>query len=196
MYRGEPQRGADGELHELDGVTRIPPDSGIWLYQLCRRIGAKLTLETGCAYGFSSMYFLAAGTQHIAVDPYEFSQWHGIAAQTVRRLEITSFKLIEEPAALGIPGLIHEGKKFDVIFIDDGHKFDDTLLEFTLSTLACGDGGYIVLDDMYLPSVRKVARFIKANRKDFRQIETPIANFAAFQKIGGDTRNWEHFEDF
>ena len=32
LYRGEPQRGTDGELHELDGVTRIPVAQALQLF--------------------------------------------------------------------------------------------------------------------------------------------------------------------
>src|SRR5215467_3441718 len=36
MYDGEPQLGADGQMHELDPLTRIRQRQGLWLYQLIR----------------------------------------------------------------------------------------------------------------------------------------------------------------
>jgi len=60
MYHGEPQLGTDGQLHTIDAVTRISPAQGMWLYDLCRVAKPKSTLEIGMAYGYSTLYFLAA----------------------------------------------------------------------------------------------------------------------------------------
>ena len=83
-----------------------------------------------------------------------------------------------------------------MIFIDGNHRFDDTLVEFTLCAQACKMGGYIVLDDMWMPATRKAVSFVRQNRKDFSEVAMPVLNLAAFQRIAEDNRNWDHFCDF
>jgi hypothetical protein len=102
MYSGEPQKGLDGQNHELRLDTRISVEEGACLYRLCRDIRAERTMEIGCAYGFSTPYFLAAISSnplatHIAIDPYENIGWDGIAVQNARAVGMDkSFRLIEE----------------------------------------------------------------------------------------------------
>ena len=69
--------------------------------------------------------------------------------------------------------------------------FDDVLVDFILSSEVCAIGGHIILDDMWMPAIQKVAAFTRTNRKDFIEIPTPIENIAAFQKIAEDTRSWD-----
>ena len=202
MYSGQPQKGLDGKNHELRLNTRISVEEGACLYRLCRDTKAERTMEIGCAYGFSTLYFLAAISSnplatHTAIDPYENHGWGGIAVQNARAVGMDkSFRLIEEKSFLAVPRLICDGSEFDVIFIDGYHRFDDTLVEFTLSGLTCKMGGYIIFDDMWMPATRKVASFVRRNRKDFSEVEMPVLNLAAFQKIAEDQRNWDHFQDF
>jgi predicted O-methyltransferase YrrM len=61
MYRGEPQNSPDGKLQPLaDLASGITPDRGLWLYDEYRRMSPRTSLETGMAYGFSTIFFLAA----------------------------------------------------------------------------------------------------------------------------------------
>ena len=74
MYEGEPQTGTNG-LVEMDKTTQISREQGMWIYDTCRNVKPKRTLEVGLAYGFSTIYFLAAidriGTgHHTAIDPF------------------------------------------------------------------------------------------------------------------------------
>jgi predicted O-methyltransferase YrrM len=202
MYSGQPQKGLDGQNHELRLDTKISVEEGAYLYRLCRDTRAERTMEIGCAYGFSTLYFLAAissnpDATHTAIDPYENNSWAGTAVQNARTLGMDkSFRLIEEKSFLAVPRLISDGTQFDVIFIDGYHRFDDTLVEFTLCGMTCKMGGYILLDDMWMPSIRKAVSFVRRNRRDFSEVAMPVQNLAAFQKVAEDNRNWDHFEDF
>jgi hypothetical protein len=83
-----------------------------------------------------------------------------------------------------------------MIFIDGNHRFDDALVDFTLSAELCPMGGYIILDDMWMPSIRRAVSFIRSNRKDFEELKTPTRNVAAFRRVGEDTRAWNHYANF
>jgi predicted O-methyltransferase YrrM len=201
MYKGEPQFGLDGERHHLDEITRISPEQGLWMYRLCREVKANTTLEIGLAYGFSTVYFLAAIREngvghHTAVDPFQ-SHWHGIGRQQSRSLDMSdSFRFIEEKSFSALVHFAERGEMFDVIFIDGDHLFEGAFVDFVLSAQLCPLGGCIVLDDMWMPSIRMAAAFIRSNRKDFEEIATPLSNVAAFRRIGTDARDWRHYVEF
>jgi predicted O-methyltransferase YrrM len=223
MYRGEPQLGTDGRRHELDGLTRIAPTEGMWLHDLCRRVKPETTLEIGLAYGFSTVFFLAAirangKGAHVAVDPGQSDLWKGIGVQRAQLVGMEhAFRFIPEKSVQALSGFARDGLTFDLIFVDGAHYFDAALVDFVLAADVCNPGGYIVLDDLWLPAIRKVAAFVRANRVDFTEVETPfhrlwsqwsarapgkvirevaLANVAVFQKTAADRRAWNHFVDF
>src|SRR6202022_4427641 len=156
MYRGEAQLGADGLLHPIDQVTKISASQGMWLYDLCVSLKPKSTLEIGMAYGYSTLYFLAAITknrigQHTAIDPFQSSYWHGIglvhANAHAPATRPDAFRLIEDRSDRVATDLARSNATFDLIFIDGNHRFDDVLVDFYLYAQLCAMGGHIILDD-------------------------------------------------
>jgi len=202
MYDRQPQMGTDGATHVPDGITKISPEEGMWLYELCRKIKPQRTLEIGMAYGFSTLYFLAAIKAngmglHVAIDPFETTDWYGIGLKKVQDLGMEgSFRFIPEKDIFALPALAKEGLQFEVIFIDAMHRFDDVLVDFTLADQVCAPNGVIILSDMWMPSIRKAVSFIEKNRADYKRLDSPVANIRVFQKIGVDQRKWDHFVPF
>jgi predicted O-methyltransferase YrrM len=223
MYRSEPQLGTDGHRHELDVLTRIAPVEGMWLYELCRQIKPEKTLEIGLAYGFSTLFLLAAlksngRGEHVAVDPGQSDLWKGIGVQRAHLAGMEqAFHFVEEKSVQALSAFARDGLTFDLIFVDGAHFFDAALVDFVLAAEICNPGGVIVLDDLWLPPIRKVAAFIRSNRPDFTEFDQPmrrlwsrwsmrapgrivrdvaLANVAVFQKTGPDRRAWTHFVDF
>jgi predicted O-methyltransferase YrrM len=202
LYAGEKQVGADGQTHAINTATRVSPWEGMWIYNLCRSLKPNQTLEIGMAYGFSALFFLAAIAKnkfghHTAVDPVERSSWHGIGIETVRAIGMESeFSLIEDYSARAATDLARENRAFDLILIDGNHRFDDVLADFYLYAPLCKIGGQIILDDVWMKSIRTVVAFIRANRNDFAEVASSESNICVFQRIGGDTREWDHFRTF
>lgn len=202
MYELRPQLGTDGKRHALDGVTLLSPKQGMWLNRLCRDLAPTRSLEIGLAYGYSTAYFLAAIQEngighHSAVDPFQIEKWRGIGACLPGRLGMShKFRFVEEKSAAALQRFADAGETFDLIFIDGNHRFDNALVDFTLSAELCRTGGIIVLDDLWMPSIRSVVAFITSNRKDFRTLAAPTSNMAAFERISDDTRAWNHYIDF
>ena len=201
MYGHEPQTGSDGQKHGLTNAG-VPAEDGVWIYNLCLRTKPKQTLEIGFAEGYSALFFLAAAdragiSQHVAIDPFEERDWHGIGLRRVEETGMTEkFKFIPEMSVFALTQLAREQQKYGVIFIDGSHRFDDVMLDFTMSDMICADGGYILMHDAWLDSVGKVTSFVETNRKDYRRIESGDTGIAAFQKIGTDKRDWQHYEKF
>lgn len=202
MYEGEPQLGTDGKLYPLDTVTRISPRQGMWIYNLVRDTKPGNTLEIGLAFGFSTVYFLAAlhsnGTgHHLSLDPYQDS-WNGVGLTREKMLRIQPgiFSFRPENSIQGLTRLAREQRRFGVIFIDGSHRFDDALIDFSLASTVCESGAHIILDDLWMPSVQRCVLFIRRNRADFAEILTPISNIGVFRKIADDKRPWDHFVPF
>jgi predicted O-methyltransferase YrrM len=207
MYRGEPQLGIDGQQHRIDNHTRISPSQGMWLYEFCLATGANSTLEIGMAYGYSTLFFLAAmasngAGQHIAIDPYQRTDWQGIGlahanASGIGTDPACGFRWIEDRSDRAATDLARSNSSFDLFFIDGFHRFDDVLVDFYLYAPLCKIGGHIVFDDLWLSSIQTATSFIRENRTDFA--EQPIAgvpNVRVFQKVSADARPWSHFRSF
>lgn len=202
MYTGEPQLGADGLRHELDAITRLDARIGLWLYESCLKAKPTATLDIGLAYGFSTLFILAAlakngAGHHTAVDPYEHELWHGVGIEKVKQVGMEgSCRIAEDYCARTTTDLAREGQKFDLILIDGDHRFDSVLVDFTLCSGLCAIGGQIILDDMWMPAVRTAAAFVRTNRRDFEELPTPLRQFAVFRRKAPDTREWYHFKRF
>jgi len=206
MYRGEPQLGTDGQRHPIDKHTGISPSQGVWLYDLCVSVTPKATIEIGMAYGYSTLYFLAAIAKcqighHTAIDPFERSRWHGIGlahAQAVAppKGSDSAFRLIEDRSDRVATDLARSNCTFEIIFIDGKHRFDDVLVDFSLYAPLCPIGGHIVFDDMWMSSIRTAVSFVRTNRPDFVEVRTAKPNFCVFQRVGDDSRKWTDFRKF
>ena len=202
MYRNESQIGTDGQRHKIDPDVKVSPSEGRWLFELCRKTRPKGILEIGTCYGFSSLFFLAAVTKNGAgsvtsIDPYEEAVWHGIALASVQAIGANAiFRHLAERSDRAATDLAREKASFDVIFIDGNHRFDDVLTDFYLYASLCADRGFVIFDDLWMPSIQSVASFVRANRADFQEQSTGESNIAVFQKMGNDSRRWNHFQRF
>lgn len=201
MYSGELQSGNDGPV-ELDKRTRISEPQGMWMFDAVRRLKPKRSLEIGLAYGFSTIYILAAieetgAGHHLALDPFQADFWHGVGALQARHLGMEqSFQVLQEFSVVALARLAAQKEEFEFIYIDGNHRFDDVLVDFTLSADVCPMGGNIILDDMWMPAVQTAVSWIRTNRADFREIATPVSNIVQFERIGKDQRSWDHYVRF
>ena len=209
MYDGEPQRGADGHLHAIDGSTRVSIAEGMTLHSLCVTGRVTATLEVGLAYGFSTVFLLAAldqgggGGTHIAIDPFQARDWHGIGATHANELAARSatltsrsFTWIEDRSDRALVDLERAGRTCGLVFIDGYHRFDDVLVDFTHAARLSDRGGLIVLHDMWLDSIKAVASFVRNDRPDFAEVATACDNLFVVRRVGEDERDWSHFVDF
>jgi len=126
-------------LFASDAVTRTSIAQGAQINQIIRQSKATKSLEIGFAYGFSTVWILDAlrprlNSFHIAIDPFELTQWGGVGLHQIKRLNAEPvFEWIAEQSIHALSRLIKSGKRFDFIFIDGNHRFDDILVDFYLS---------------------------------------------------------------
>jgi predicted O-methyltransferase YrrM len=197
MYSGRQLEGTNGPV-EIDAVTRVAELNGSELNRLVREAGAKRSLEVGLAYGFSTIWImdaLAEGGDHSAIDPFQQSYWHGVGATQARRLESRNFRLIEDFSIHALSDLIRAGERFDFIFIDGNHRFDDVLVDFYLADQLLSVGGIMALDDSWMASIRTVANFVATNRA-YELVRQRSPGMSVFRKLRDDDRDWRHFRPF
>ena len=126
------------------------------------------------------------------------TDWHGIGMRKVEELKMESFfKLIPQHNYYAFADLIRENQKFDFIFIDGDHRFECVFMDMSLSDYILSQNGYIVLHDLWLPSIKKIVKYYKNNRTDY-QIQTDLKapDMVVFKKISDDKRPWDFFKSF
>jgi predicted O-methyltransferase YrrM len=158
--------GRSGEVQKLHST--VDPKEGEFLSTIIHNDPKIVrTLEVGCAYGLSSLHICLAsreraGASHTIIDPFQNTQWDGVGIKNLEEAGIDFFHLIEVKSEFALPRLLEEKEgQFDFIFIDGWHTFDHTLLDCFYASRLLRVGGYLVVDDVSFPSVRRVVTFLK-----------------------------------
>lgn len=167
IYDSRKVTGKSGAEHAL--TAEIDRDEGAFLHRIIAEDPAVVrTLEVGCAYGLSSLHICQAlkgraGAAHTIIDPFQNTQWDGVG---VRHLEAEGFdfyRLVEQKSEFALPELLGRGEgegKYDFVFVDGWHTFDHTLLDCFYATRLLRVGGYLVIDDIVIPPVRRAADYV------------------------------------
>jgi Methyltransferase domain len=61
----------------------------------------------------------------------------------------------EEESQVLLPGLVAEGRRFDLAFVDGSHRFERVLLDLLYSGRLVRPGGIVFLDDVQVASVAR-----------------------------------------
>jgi|SRR5580698_6258016 predicted O-methyltransferase YrrM len=155
------------------------------LQELLSRFTPKRTLEIGLANGGSAVVLCKyhaearANGRHTAIDPYQSAPPPlGFASFGVKAVQDAGygdlFRLIEQPNFLGLPQLIVEKAKFDLVLIDGWHSFDYAFVDYFYVDLLLEVGGLMIFHDTGWPSVEKVCRFLEEN-KPYERLSPPTA---------------------
>lgn len=191
-----------GKNISLDKVTRISIEQGLLLHSLIINNDVARSLEIGFGFGFSTVWILDAlrgkeNAKHIAVDPFEKKFWRSVGLAQLEKLgPFADFEWIEDYSIHALSDMIREKQWFDFIYIDGNHRFDDVIVDFYLGDQVLRDGGLIIVDDMWMPSIRSSINFIVANRF-YRREPSAVSNAAVLRKLASDkTRRWDHFVPF
>ena len=177
------------------------------LHRVVKHVGARVSGETGFASGVSSLAIvtaLAEGGTHVAIDPFQGAyNYDGlravrsyIASAPERRL---SFQHLNETASMAVAYLHTQRICFDAFFIDDGHKFDDALVELFHAHKNLAIGGALMLHDNWMPSIRKLEGFIESNMANLHKVPNPLGHsccISIYTKSGTDQRAWDHYNAF
>ena len=195
MYDGKALLGTESEKPvALDQISRMRPEQGAMLRQLMMDSSASRSLEVGFAYGFSTLWMLDALRKHreavhVAIDPFEKSSWHGVGLRQVDKIRFEGrFKWIEEFSIHALCDLIRQREKFDFIYIDGNHRFDDVIVD-SRSLEPHRPRRHVDAVD------QSCEYFIIANRS-YRVEKQPIRNIRVLRKLRDDDRSHLHFNKF
>lgn len=156
--------GLNGEILELNSA--IDPSEGAAILDLIKRNkGFSKTIEIGCAFGLSSLFICEGiygrkGAEHTIIDPYQTTAWKSVGIQNLKNAGVKNFKLIEEVSEIALPHLLENKASFDFALIDGWHTFDHTLIDFFYLEKLVKPGGIIGIDDVQLPGINKVVRYL------------------------------------
>jgi predicted O-methyltransferase YrrM len=165
IYDSGTVTGRSGRTHKLHSC--IDRREAEFLSGIIRNDGSvRTTLEVGCAYGVSALVICSAlagreRISHTIIDPFQNTDWDGAGTLNLEAAGFRFFELIEKKSEFALPDLLHSGEgRFDLILVDGWHTFDHTLLDCFYATRLLRVGGYLAIDDVHFPSVRRVVDFL------------------------------------
>jgi len=143
-------------------------------------LAPQRTLEIGMAFGGSALTFASSHRdlgrppipQHTAIDPAQSNFWDDAGRQNLEHEGLTDYvEVIEQFSAVALSGLIAAKRRYDLIYVDGSHQFEDVLIDFVFCHEVLNIGGIILFDDSTHSQVAKVLRFIESNYNKIYQRE-------------------------
>jgi predicted O-methyltransferase YrrM len=196
-----------GKVEAADGARfdafpeSLPRFHAQEIERLVRDLGLTRTLETGMAYGLSTLAICgvheARGDgSHVAIDPYQSTDWRGIGVLNLERAGLSArARVIEARSDEALPRLRGEGLRIDFALIDGLHLFDAALVDFYLIDQLMDVGGVVVFHDTWMPAVAQAVAYVQANRA-YEPVEAGDAAMSALRKQADDDRAWDFHRDF
>ena len=62
-----------------------------------------------------------------------------------------------------LASVLAEGRRFDLILVDGGHRFDDVFLDLVYADRLLEPGRVVVIDDLWMPAIRAATSYIERN---------------------------------
>lgn len=210
--------GRSGKKNEVRGLST---ENNIRiLVQLFQELKPQKTMEIGLAFGASALAFTrlfekrgdAPDGQHVAIDPFQENAdvWDSAGIMAIEKRGLSGYlKYIPELSSLALPQLVSEKRKFDMIYIDGSHIFENVFIDFFYCRQLLSKNGIMLFDDSSDAHVKKVLKFIQNNftgrlapfdLSHYQIGRNPYiyrladligkTQLRAFQKIGEDEREW------
>jgi predicted O-methyltransferase YrrM len=162
--------GTDGSEFEL-WPAPTDKDQGAALRSLVAAEKPARVFEVGFAMGLSTLHICAGmleggadDPRHYAIDPTETWLWKDAGTQLVDRAGLGGMvEVVREQSQVVLPRWMDEKRVFDIAFIDGDHRFDPAFLDLYYALRTVKMGGLVVVDDMWMPSVRTAVAFFESN---------------------------------
>jgi hypothetical protein len=185
------------DIPDTDRLTSIKQEEAEFIFSFLQENKITSTLEIGLAYGCSAAYILSATKSlHYAIDPFQ-ERYNNLGLKNIKQMGLDGLLQLEKGCSnVILPKLLLQGGKFDFIFIDGAHKYDDIFVDFYYADLLLNQNGYILFHDIWMRSTQMVCAWINTNKSNYNFCPTPPLNFALYQKKGSDNRSWNHFNEF
>ena len=167
---GQAQVGETGKELTAGGISTVNNLRVIRRLMLDRK--PKKTLEVGllfatsalCITSTSAEYGIAESHRHHAIDPFQTEHWDNIGRRVLRDAGLLdAVEIHEELSCFALPAICKEGHRFDLIYIDGSHIFEDVFIDVYYAWQLLNVGGVMLLDDCTDAHVAKVIRFVQSN---------------------------------
>jgi predicted O-methyltransferase YrrM len=178
----------DSEGHALEVTGTISLAEAQYIHDLIVENDFKICLETGVAYGASTIAICSglaavaargAAVRHYGVDPCQYQTYGGAAIAALRECGLDHIiELCEGQSHVVLPKLMERGITIDFALIDGMHTFDYTLIDLFFSDKLLRPGGIMCVHDMDLPSKKKAVNYLTRYRQ-YRRIDAPKKPLAA-----------------
>jgi predicted O-methyltransferase YrrM len=197
--------------------SHIRKEHGLFLQRCIRGAAAWRGVETGCAFGISTLFIADAMAElnpefeHVAIDPNQFraDKWNGLGHRNVQSAGLSkNVRIMSEGSETALPKLLTQDISFQFAFVDGWHTFDHCLIDFFYIEKMLADGGIICFDDCDYPAVAKVIRYVmqyptmeffgavSRSGTNLTLSEIASARCVALVKTGQDKRSWDWYEPF
>ena len=147
--------------------SNMQQDEGDLIQRMIATVKPSMTLETGMAYGVSTLYICEAlsrlphPAKHIAIDPGQSTDWLGIGRYNVQQAGYEKMvQVIERGSEIALPRLLADGVRIGFAVIDGWHTFDHALIDFFYINRMLSTGGVVLFDDVNYESIHKLVRYI------------------------------------
>ena len=169
-------------VHPMEGGPQ--PRMGVWSTEpSCYRLLAERcppgtrTLETGS--GLSTVLFAALGTVHVCCTAGQEEADRVVAHCRTRGIPVDGLRFEVGASHHSLPRLEAEGNELDLVLVDGSHAFPIPVVDWFYAGSLLREGGLLVVDDVDLPAVHVLVRFLDADPR-----WTPV----------GGTRKWRAWE--
>jgi predicted O-methyltransferase YrrM len=197
----------DGSVHRLFPVA-VGPAEGAAIRSWVIRETAVRTIEVGLGYGISALFVCegllrvgAPDARHIVIDPHQDTRFANCGLQLLDEAGVAG--IVEYHAwesQIVLPGLLSEGRRFDLAVVDGNHRFDAAFVDLYYLGRLLRPGGTVFVDDYHLPGIARAASFFLANLGwSLEQVSTAEDrhHWAVLRTSAKpDTRPFDHFTDF
>jgi hypothetical protein len=155
----------DAVLADPPAVHPMGDGLGVWsTEESCYRFLAAMvapgarTLETGC--GTSTVLLAALGAHHVCVTPGPEERDRLVEHGATRGIDLARVRFEVAPSHEALPRLAAEGLVLDAVLVDGAHGFPLPILDWFYAGSMLRRGGVLVLDDLALPAVDALRRFV------------------------------------
>jgi len=123
------------------------------------------SLEIGFAYGISTLAIIEKiaenGGAHLAIDKYQQVSWGGGGLDLINQAGYADqLKFFPEFSYVVLPKLLESKERFDFAYVDSTKLFDWLMVDFFYIDKLLDINGIVVFDDVVIPGIRKLMRFI------------------------------------
>ena len=177
----------DGEKIKLGSNIDIEESSFLFDFIKSNK-SIQNVLEIGCANGISSLTISSALKDReksflTILDPYQEKMWRNVGKKMLEKSSFNNFKIIYNFSENILPQ--EKENKYDLIFVDGWHTFDQVMLDLFYSIKLVKLNGYVIVDDADSISVGKAISYYKKypNIKYFEPFKRNYQNLSLKRKL-------------